>query len=113
MRIGEYFVSLKNYKIPLKSVEKTAQFDVNNPPPPGTEDELPISNDSYVSPLAMINRPSSQQTTEPPAISIQENTNSTQANPSQKPTKRSSLFSKCTILWILFFFCYADISTFI
>lgn len=62
MRIGEYFVSLKNYKIPLKTVEKSAQFDVNNPPPPGTEDELPISNDSYVSPLAMINRPSSQQT---------------------------------------------------
>lgn len=91
---GEYFVSLKNYKIPLKSVNKSDHFDVNNPPPPGTEDEIPISNeiDSYVSPLALVNRsvdPAPAATSPPPPPPP-----ITQSNPPSKTNKRSSLFSK-------------------
>lgn len=114
---GEYFVSLKNFKIPLKSVSKSAPFDVNNPPPPGTEDESTTRNeyDSYVSPLAMINRPSAQQIEAvslappppppPPQTSsitpIQSSTKSSLAQ--DKPNKRSSLFCKLFIRFVFVF----------
>lgn len=83
---GEYFVSLKNYKIPLKSI------DANNPPPPGTEDmSLANAIDTYDSPLATINRLPAQATSpiQTKAASVQP-----QTDPSSKLTKRSSLFSK-------------------
>lgn len=99
--LGEYFVSLKNYKIPLKTVAKPAQFDANNPPPPGCEDETPISNetDSYVSPLALVNQPPQTEPGPPSSkIPIHPNKNSSESNNSSpKSNKRSSLFSK----WIL------------
>lgn len=105
---GEYFVSLKGYKIPHKSSDKSSHFDINNPPPPGTEEESPLNNDndSYVSPLAAVKRPSQpkfevvapvQPQSTPPNQSAPLNA----ANSSQKPSKRSSLFSKLKS-WILY-----------
>lgn len=86
---GEYFVSLKNYKIPLKSTDKS-----NDPPPPGTENEI----ETFSSPLAALNRP--------PQLKFQANTPTSPLTQTSiqgfssppKPTKRSSLFSKLTFL---------------
>lgn len=92
---GEYFVSLKGFKIPHKSADKIAPFDLNNPPPPGTEDDEALTklNDNYESPLATDKRPA------PPTFEIPIQSVSLPPNPTNssipKPTKRSALFSKC------------------
>lgn len=126
---GEYFVSLKDYKIPLKTSYKDAHFAINNPPPPGTED-VPFNNEaeSFVSPLAVARArpplpplPPTQQIFQiaqqppppPPPPSSHQTTEPIQQVPVAKPTKRSSLFSKilhsivrCATfpLWFGFFF---------
>lgn len=93
---GEYFFSLKKYKIPHKTSDKSAKFDVNNPPPPGTEDEeqLKTDGDSYVSPLAAVKRPTQPKF----EISVKpiEKPDDVQISLDSlpKPTKRSALFSK-------------------
>lgn len=93
---GEYFFSLKKYKIPHKTSDKSAKFDVNNPPPPGTEDEeqLKTDGDSYVSPLAAVKRPTQPKF----EISVKpiEKPDDVQIllDSLPKPTKRSALFSK-------------------
>lgn len=98
--IGEYFVSLKGYKIPLKSPEKNeSPCDMNNPPPPGTEDETQQKNhkDSYVSPLAAVKRPPQPRIENPPALvqsPIKAAPLQNSDNSPSKTTKRSSLFSK-------------------
>lgn len=97
--IGEYFVSLKGYKIPLKTPEKNSQFDTNNPPPPGTEDDAQQKDgrDSYVSPLAAVKRPAQpkfQNAPTPIQMPVQTTPIQTSDNSPTKSTKRSALFSK-------------------
>lgn len=94
---GEYFVSLKGYKIPLKSTDKPAH-QVNNPPPPGTEDEIPSNNqrEMYASPLAAVQWPQQQETFENIAPVQPPTFESVPTNPEtvKSSTKRGSLFSK-------------------
>lgn len=96
---GEYFVSLKGYKIPLKSPDKTVQIAINNPPPPGTEgteDELPLKNekDAFVSPLAAVKRPPQPRFEIPVNTAVPATTQIQGTSTSPMPSKRSSLFSK-------------------
>lgn len=105
---GEYFVSLKGFKIPHKSANKVAPFDVNNPPPPGTGDDEALNklSDSYESPLATDKRPA-PPTFEKPiqnAAAASPHTKPTNSS-AQKPTKRSALFSK--IFYATCFFAFA------
>ncbi|XP_031622680.1 zinc finger protein 346-like [Contarinia nasturtii] len=105
---GEYFASLKGYKIPLKTTDKEAHFALNNPPPPGCEDE-PLDNEaeSYISPLAMVNQPRPPPILPLPTLPIFQPAPQLTSQPHQapnlnvepiqqmsvpKPTKRSSLF---------------------
>lgn len=103
LETGEYFVSLKGFKIPHKSASKVAPFDVNNPPPPGTEDEDALSelNDSYDSPLATDKRPAAR-TFEIPIQNATPSPNKPTNSSPQKPTKRSALFSKTNFLCHIF-----------
>lgn len=89
---GEYFVSLKNYKIPLKSTDKTSKFGDDDPPPPGTENEI----DTFSSPLAALNRPPQPKFQAPTPTSPPTQTSIQGTSSPPKPTKRSSLFSKLT-----------------
>lgn len=92
---GEYFVSLKGYKIPLKS---SAHVDIKNrqPLPPGTEDE----STAYIPPLVKRPIEPSLEATSPKSPQIVPSSHTskqfveTEASPS-KPIqpKRSSLFS--------------------
>lgn len=97
---GEYFVSLKGYKIPHKS----SHFDINNPPPPGTEEEIQLKNDndSYVSPLAAVKRPSQPKfevaPTQPPPTTPNQSTPLHATSSPQKSSKRSALFSELKLL---------------
>lgn len=98
VRTGEYFVSLKGYKIPLKS---PTYFDSNNPPPPGTEDDSAAKHEvSNSSPLAMVKRSTHSPNEVSPTRPVPpKSSNTSQANKSSaettspQPTKRSSLYS--------------------
>lgn len=80
---------------------------MNNPPPPGTEDEISIKKEhSNVSPLALKKQPAqlkfeaaTPSPPPPPSLNdtIQVNKNTTQTDTPTKTLKRSSLFSKLTI----------------
>lgn len=82
---------------------------MNNPPPPGTEDEISIKKEhSNVSPLALKKQPAQLKfeatatpspPPPPPSLNdtIQVNKNTTQTDTPTKTLKRSSLFSKLTI----------------
>lgn len=90
---GEYFVSLKNFKIPLKPTS-----NCDNPPPPGTEEDFTETinyKDAYVSPLAVINRPSEPTIEVSSAInpSITNQSNQLVAETPKPANKRSGLFS--------------------
>lgn len=67
---------------------------MNNPPPPGTEDDEQLKNvDSYVSPLAVVKRPA-PATFEIPEKPIQTTPVQVPDSPTSITTKRSRLFSK-------------------
>lgn len=88
---GEYFFGpLKGYKIPLKTPQKPSEFDTNNPPPPGTEDELQVKRE-HVSPLEAVNGPDPSKMASMPAE------NTVKPSPDASTKKRSSLFSKSII----------------
>lgn len=91
---GEYFVSLKGFKIPHKSAE------INNPPPPGTEDDDALNKlcKNFESPLATDKRP-----TPPTFENPFQNAplpHSPKISSELKPTKRSALFSKFALFYV-------------